>query len=223
MTSDHREKLFKNQLSNVIILRYSKKLVELADSYYKYGTPILNKIPSEIGNGLKITTRIYREIGLKIYKRKIYHERMYTTEWEKITLLLNKNNKPFVGNQIMPLNPTQYLLECKKITDNNVHNKYVNSDYSIGGKTSRRDEKLTDIDEESIDSDEESLYSEEVLSDSYSTINKKQNINLSKKKFFILLIFVPIIIKKMHNKIIKYFSNTDKKNIIECEQLFVEG
>lgn len=212
MTSEHKKKLFRNELSNSIILEYSKKMVELADAYYKYGIPILNKIPSEIGNGLKITTRIYREIGLKIYKREIYHERMYTTEWEKITLLLNTNNKPFVGNQLMPLNPTKYLLECVNINDNKVYNTYLNSNDS--------DQELSDSNEEISDSDEEINSDEE--SNDIDIRSKKQNKNVSKKHIFILLIFTLIVINKFHNTIKKHFVKIDKKNIVE-EKIFIEG
>ena len=88
MTKCDKKKLFAGKLDNSIILRYSKELVELADAYYCYGVPILNKIPAKVGNGLKICTRIYREIGLKIYSMDYYL---------KDVILRNLKNYGFYG------------------------------------------------------------------------------------------------------------------------------
>ena len=110
MTTSDKKKLFAGKLDNSIILRYSKELVELADAYYCYGVPILNKIPAKVGNGLKICTRIYREIGLKIYSMDYYPKRCYTTKFEKLWLLwINTQDKPFLGNGIMPYHPSIFL------------------------------------------------------------------------------------------------------------------
>lgn len=109
MKNNHRNKLFKGILDNSIILKYSKQVIELADVYYKYGIPILNNIPNKVARGLKISTRVYREIGMKIYKKDIYPTRMYTTKWEKMMLLIKKRNKPFVSNSKMPINPIIYV------------------------------------------------------------------------------------------------------------------
>jgi phytoene synthase len=109
VNTNHRNKLFKGSLDNSIILKYSKEVIELADVYYKYGIPILSKLPNKVARGLKISTRVYREIGMKIYNINIYPTRMYTTKLEKIMLLIKIKNKPFVSKGKMPINPIIFI------------------------------------------------------------------------------------------------------------------
>ena len=185
MTSEHKNKLFSGYLDNSIILKYSKELVELADAYYEYGIPVLDKIPQEVANGLKISTRIYREIGLKIYKRDIYPDRMYTTEWEKIKLLINNENKPFVCKKKIPFNPIKYLIEKEKEYHWNGYYDYTDSDINDRKQQEEEDE------EEKEEEDENNINNivEYKESENIQKILKKKSI------IIFLIIILPIIIK----------------------------